>query len=91
MPQTEIAISQGIQINANVAYFAASPPFLLDDGTLEVDVHTFVEDEGGDDDQEQTHVLHPGDTFQVRDQTWKLDHVENLDTDDWLVYIVRVA
>ncbi|MGI5233542.1 DUF6406 domain-containing protein [Actinoallomurus iriomotensis] len=33
---------------------------------------------------------HVGDTFQVSDQTWKLDRVEGLGSRDWTVVLTKV-
>lgn len=41
-------------------------------------------------DEEHDFVLHPGDVFPVRDQTWKLDHIEKPDSRDWTVVLSRV-
>ena len=41
-------------------------------------------------DDEYDFVLHPGDTFPVRDQVWKLDHVDNPAGHNWTVVLSRV-
>jgi hypothetical protein len=37
------------------------------------------------------YVLQLGETFPVRDETWKLDRVEDASSPDWRVYLVRVS
>jgi hypothetical protein len=41
--------------------------------------------------EECRYTLHPGDTFPVGDQTWKLDRVEDAATDDWTVVLTRAG
>lgn len=41
-------------------------------------------------DGEHDFTLHPGDTFPVRDQVWKLDRVEDPGSRDWVVVLSRV-
>ncbi|MGW7363700.1 DUF6406 domain-containing protein [Streptomyces sp. NPDC054841] len=44
-----------------------------------------------DADGEQKYTLHVGDTFPVRDETWKLDRVDDPDSEDWVVILRRVT
>ncbi|MFF3359406.1 DUF6406 domain-containing protein [Streptomyces sp. NPDC002917] len=41
-------------------------------------------------DREQDYDLGIGDTFPVRDQTWKLDRVDNLPNPDWRVILRKI-
>jgi hypothetical protein len=78
-------LRHGIIANRSIGRFAAWTPYLLPDGTAEVKIGVVT-------DGEHEYRLHPGDTFPVRDQTWKLDHVENAeDRANWRVHIVRVS
>lgn len=86
MPIDEVWVSDGIQANEDIASFGAVNVFRGSEGTTEVDLHVFLPDLK----EEVAHVLHPGDTFLVRDQTWKLDHVENPDKPNWEIRLVRV-
>ena len=83
MPIEEFVLRHGHQVNLDVASFACFGPYVSDDGKVEVKLGVAAE-------TDQDHFLRPGDTFQVRDQTWKLDRVENADTPDWGVHLVRV-
>jgi excisionase family DNA binding protein len=42
------------------------------------------------DGQDHDVTLHPGDTFPVADQTWKLDRVESPGGRDWTIVLARV-
>ncbi|MGI5227767.1 DUF6406 domain-containing protein [Actinoallomurus sp. CA-142502] len=81
---TEIHLGQGRQRNTSLGSFGVvyvnpgkdgDPPEVL----LSVDT-----------DDEQDFKLRPGDTFPVRDQTWKLDRVETSSGSDWTVVLTRV-
>lgn len=41
-------------------------------------------------DGEQDFLLQIGDTFTVLDRAWRLDRVENAESSNWLVVLVRV-
>jgi hypothetical protein len=85
MPEEKAELRHGTQVNYSMASFVAWTPYLLSDGTTEVKIAV-------ETDQDREYRLHPGDTFQVRDQTWKLDHIENPeDRANWRVHIVRVS
>jgi hypothetical protein len=43
------------------------------------------------DDGEHDFTLHPGDTFPVGSQTWKLDRVDAPGGRDWTVVFSRIA
>ncbi|GLY74113.1 DUF6406 domain-containing protein [Actinoallomurus iriomotensis] len=84
MSVTEIHLGQGRQRNTSLGSFGVvyvnpgkdgDPPEVL----LSVDT-----------DDEQDFKLRPGDTFPVRDQTWKLDRVETSSGSDWTVVLTRV-
>ncbi|MCX5199166.1 hypothetical protein OOK31_35690 [Streptomyces sp. NBC_00249] len=42
-------------------------------------------------DGEQKYTLGVGDTFPVREETWSLDRVENLESEDWVVILRKVS
>jgi hypothetical protein len=84
MPIEEIVLRHGRQRNLDVASLACIGTAISPDGTIKVKLNVATE-------TDQQYFLHPGDTFQVRDQTWKLDRVENADKPDWEVHLVRVA
>ncbi|MFG2643766.1 DUF6406 domain-containing protein [Streptomyces sp. NPDC048370] len=42
-------------------------------------------------DAEHTHTLHVGDMFPVRDETWKFERVDNLESERWLVLLRKVV
>jgi hypothetical protein len=83
MTVNEILVWHGIQANEDIGSFSAYNAAVLPDGSTEV----YLAVTAGD---EYEYTLHPGDTFPVRDQTWKLDHVENPGQPDWLVVLRRV-
>lgn len=83
-PIDEVWLSHGIQANEDIASFAAYSPGVLPDGTIQVKLAIKA-------DAEYKHRLHPGDTFPIRDQIWKLDRVENPDKPNWEVRLVRVS
>jgi hypothetical protein len=86
-PIDEVWLRHGIQANEEVASFAATNVFQRSDGTPEVDLHIFLPDTK----EEASHVLHPGDEFPVRNQTWKLDLVEKPDSADWEIRLIRIS
>ena len=78
-------LRHGTQANYAIASFVAWSPYPLPDGTIEVKIAV-------ETDEDREYGFHPRDTFPVRDQTWKLDHVENAeDRANWRVHIVRVS
>lgn len=83
MPIDEVWLSHGIQANEDIASFAALWPALHPDGKIEVTLAVGAE-------AEHEYLLHPGDTFPVRDQTWKVDRVENPGKPTWEIRLVRV-
>jgi hypothetical protein len=88
MPLEQAVLNHGTVVNGTTARFACYTPVVLADGTVEVLVIVMPDEM----DSDEEHTLHPGDTFPVRDQTWKLDQVENVeDRADWRVHIVRVS
>ncbi|MGW7361913.1 DUF6406 domain-containing protein [Streptomyces sp. NPDC054841] len=42
-------------------------------------------------DGEHKHTLGVGDAFPVRDEIWKLDRVEDLEGEDWVVILRKVT
>ncbi|MGW6567321.1 DUF6406 domain-containing protein [Streptomyces sp. NPDC054975] len=42
-------------------------------------------------DEERTHLLYLGDTFPVRDETWKFERVGGLESERWVVLLRKVA
>jgi Family of unknown function (DUF6406) len=85
MPEEKAELTHGTQVNYWIASFGCYTPVLLPDGAIEVLLTL-------ETDEEHEFTLHPGDTFPVRDQTWKLDRVENAeDRANWRVHIVRVS
>ncbi|MDF4249028.1 DUF6406 domain-containing protein [Streptomyces sp. WMMB303] len=86
MTAQEIALSPNTQANRDIGSFSVihvyAPAGQVP--TVRLSVGT-----GGTDTR---HSLAPGDVFPVRDQEWKLDHIDNLDspTDDWTVVLARV-
>ena len=88
MPLEQAVLNHGTVVNGTTACFGCISAYRLPDGTIEAIV--VVMPNASDSHEEFT--LHPGDTFPVRDQTWKLDHVENAeDRANWRVHIVRVS
>ncbi|GLY81120.1 DUF6406 domain-containing protein [Actinoallomurus iriomotensis] len=84
MTVRQIVLRHGIQFNANIGSFSAI--YAEEDsasGSPEVLVNIAA-------DGEREYVLHPGDTFTVRDQTWKLASVNNPGLHDWTVVLERV-
>ena len=80
----EVVLRHGIQSNEEIASFAALSPAVLPGGKIEVYLAVGAE-------AEYEYRLNPGDTFPVRDQTWKLDRVDNPGARRWHVHLVRVA
>ncbi|WP_432705957.1 DUF6406 domain-containing protein [Actinoallomurus iriomotensis] len=83
MKSDEITIRRGIQVNTDIASFSAYNAALLPDGSIEVYL-TFTTD------QDHEFTLHLGDTFPVRDQTWRLDRVEDAGKPNWHIALRRV-
>jgi hypothetical protein len=81
MTLTEITLSNGAEGSSTMACLA---PMVYPDGRVAVTV-----DVGTDGEHE--YLLHPGETFPVHDQTWRLDRVDNPGTDYWQVRLVRVG
>jgi hypothetical protein len=42
-------------------------------------------------DEDRAYTLQPGDIFPVSDQTWRLDRVENPESQDWAVVLTKVV
>ncbi|GLY74100.1 DUF6406 domain-containing protein [Actinoallomurus iriomotensis] len=83
MSSDSITLRNGLQANVSIGSFAI----------INVDAregHPLVVRLGVVDDEEHRYNLHPGDTFPVRDQTWKLDRVENPGSPDWTIVLTRV-
>ncbi|HEY0537116.1 MAG TPA: DUF6406 domain-containing protein [Actinoallomurus sp.] len=70
MAANEIVLRHGLQANMNIGSFGVIYADEGSEGPPEVLISVAAE-------EAQKFVLHPGDTFPVRDQTWKLDKVEN--------------
>ena len=83
MSVEHIELRRGHQVNLSYASFAAYTPSVLADGTIHVKLAIAA-------DGEHTYRLHPGETFPVGDETWKLDHVENPSGPEWAIHLVRV-
>jgi len=84
MSGTEITLRAGIQASTGAASFGCPAPLVYPDGRVAVPL-----DVGTDADHE--YLLHPGDTFPVRDQTWRLAWVDNPGADNWTVCLVRIS
>jgi hypothetical protein len=88
MPLDQALLQQGRVVNGAEESFGCFTPYQLPDGTAEVKVVVMPDMT----DTEEVHTLHPGDTFRVRDETWRLESVENVeDQANWRVHIVRVS
>jgi Family of unknown function (DUF6406) len=61
-----------------------------DTQTEDVQSRAIIGDGLPDDIGEQDFKLRPGDTFPLREQTWKLDRVETSSGSDWTVVLTRV-
>jgi hypothetical protein len=83
MPSEHIELRNGRQVNLSIASFAALSPAVYPDGKIEVTLAVGAE-------SEYEYELHPGDTFPVRDQTWKLDHIDDPGTREWVMHLVRI-
>jgi hypothetical protein len=83
MEADEIVVWHGVQVNRKLGSFSAYNAAVLPDGSTEV----YLAITAGD---EYEYTLHLGDTFPVRDEIWKLHHVENPGQRDWLVVLRRV-
>jgi hypothetical protein len=83
MAANEIILWHGVSANEDFGNF----------GVINIDArenHPLVVRLGVVDDEEHRYNLSPGDTFPVRDQTWKLDRVENPSSRDWTVVLTKV-
>jgi hypothetical protein len=88
MPLEQAVLNHGTVVNGATARFACLSTYRLPGGTVEAKVIVMPDKA----DSEEVHLLHPGETFSVRDQTWKLERVENAeDRANWRVHIVRVS
>jgi Family of unknown function (DUF6406) len=84
MAANQIILRHGLQANVSVGSFGVVYADKgADEGSPEVLLSVAADDE-------REHLLHPGDTFPVRDQTWRLDRVENPGGRDWTVTLSRV-
>jgi hypothetical protein len=84
MTLTEVTLRNGAEASPGTACLACLAPMVYPDGRVAVTV-----DVGTDGEHE--YLVHPGETFPVRDQTWRLDRVDNPGTDDWRVLLIRVG
>jgi len=88
MPLDQAVLQHSRVVNGTEERFGCFSPYQLPDGTVEVTVIVMPDTT----DSEDEYTLHPGDTFPVRDETWRLDRVENVeDHSNWRVHIVRVS
>jgi hypothetical protein len=83
MEVNKILLWHGVQANEDIGSFGVFNAVALPDGTPEVYLAVTT-------DKEYEYTLHPGDTFPVRDQTWKLDRVEDPGGSDWTVVLTKV-
>lgn len=83
MATDEIILQQGLQVNEAIGSIGAVNAYVSPGGVFEVKL--FVKT-----DTEYERWIRIGDTFPVRDQTWKLDRVDNAEHDDWVIRLVRV-
>lgn len=79
----EIVIRRGHLVNEDIGSFGVVYAGQPDGQPVTVRLSVGTE-------EEHHYDLHPGDTFPVRDQVWKLDRVEDLQTRSWRVVLVRV-
>lgn len=84
MAVEEIHLKHGLQRNTAFGSFAVIFVDAREGHPLTVKLVVVAE-------EECRHTLQPGDTFPVRDQTWKLDHVEGPATRDWTVVLTKVG
>jgi Family of unknown function (DUF6406) len=84
MAFTEATLHNGIEASTGTASLTCFAPMVYPDGRVAVSV-----DVGAETGHE--YLLHPGETFPVHNQTWKLDRVDNAGTDDWQVHLVRLS
>jgi uncharacterized protein DUF6406 len=84
MTLDEIALGPNMQRNTHIGGFGVVHVVEGRDGDLP-EVLLAVEAGG----EEHDFNLHPGDTFSVGDQTWKLERVENPGGRDWVVVLTR--
>ena len=88
MPLEQAILSHGTVVNGTTARFGCISTYRLPDGTIEAIVVVMPDASESDDE----YTLHLGDTFPVRDETWRLERVENVeDRANWSVHIVRVS
>ena len=83
MEADEIVLRHGLQANMSIGRFGVLNVDAREDNPLVVRL-------GVVDDEEHRYDLRVGDTFPVRDQTWKLDKVENPGGRDWTVTLSRI-
>jgi hypothetical protein len=86
MTLTELTLSNGDEASTEGISLACLTPMIYPDGRVAVSV-----DVGAESGDGREYLVHPGETFPVHDQTWKLDRVDNAGTGDWLVRLVRVG
>ncbi|MFF3847094.1 DUF6406 domain-containing protein [Streptomyces sp. NPDC002328] len=86
MSTREIALTPNAQANRDIGSFSVIHVYAPAGQAPTVRLSVGA---GGTDTR---HSLVPGDVFPVRDQEWKLDRIENLDspTGDWTVVLARV-
>jgi hypothetical protein len=84
MSVDRILLWRGVQANEDIGSFAVIyvyQPHEDRDPEVRLAVET---------DEDRTYDSYPGDTFCVRDQTWKLDRVEDPGGSDWTVVLTKV-
>jgi hypothetical protein len=79
----EVSLKHGHLANLDAGRFGVIDIDARDDHPLTVRLGVVA-------DEEHRHTLRLGETFPVRDQTWKLDRVDNADKSDWTVVLTRV-
>jgi hypothetical protein len=85
MAATEIVLRHGLQANVSIGSFSV---VYADEGPGGGPPEVLVSVAA---DGEHEYVLRPGDTFPVRDETWKLGRVENPGKHDWTVVLTKVG
>ncbi|MFD0691552.1 DUF6406 domain-containing protein [Actinomadura fibrosa] len=87
---TEILLRPNRQRNSGIGSFAALHVYAPGGDTVP-EVRLMVVT-----DEERVHVLHPGETFPVGEQTWKLDRIDTVPGSgepgrDWEVVLTAIA
>ena len=84
MTFSEVTLHNGIEASAGIASITCVTPMIYSDGRVAVSVDVGV-------GAGHEYLLHPGETFPIHDQTWKLDRIDNPGTDYWRVRLIRVT